>query len=380
MSKYFSDIKLMDRDPKFGPKNEFKFTMKNVNISNTIANAIRRIAGLNIKTFTISGKSINFIKNTSSSHTEMITHELVYIPLKSKLLSTLDLNMLELSLNVKNIEKNFKYIISNELKLQNKETKQTIPIDDIILYDNLPLFLLGFDEEINLTCGFEYKSKNETNAVHQAATLGIDFETDKKNPFQFPKEILFTANLQSDFEPKELISNSFDNLIQRLQSIQKAIKDSDTNLFYLQLNKHYRYDFVFIGEDDTLGSLIEKWNNHNDIDSITAYRVTRDGKTINVEYGLRKFLPEIARKDFTDENSIEGILEKSITGIDEKKEKKQRTETIDVFIENISRLEKYIIELKQDWDKVKTNVISLEKYMDEVQQERQERTKRINEE
>ena len=175
MSKYFSDIKLMDRDSKLGPKNEFKFIMKNVNISNTIANAIRRIGSLNLKTFTISDKSINFIKNTSSSHTEMITHQLVFIPLKSKLLLTLDLNMLELSLDVKNTDKSFRYIMSNELKLQNKETKQNIPIEEIIIYDNLPLFLLGFDQEIKLTCGFEYKSKNESSAIHQSASLVIDF-------------------------------------------------------------------------------------------------------------------------------------------------------------------------------------------------------------
>ena len=147
-------------------------------------------------------------------------------------------------------------------------------------------------------------------------------------------------------------------------------------MFYLQLNKNYRYDFVFIGEDDTIGSLIEKWNNHNDIDSITAYRVTRDGRTINIEYGLRKFLPEIVRKDFTDENSIEGILEKSILELDEEKEKKQREETMNVFVENISRLQKYIIEVGQDWNKVKSSTISTEKYMEEINQERRARAVR----
>ena len=234
MSKYFSDIKFMDRDPTIGPKNEFKFIMKNVNISNTIANSVKRICGLNIKTFNISDKSINFIRNTSSSHTEMISHQLVYIPLKSKLLITLDLNMLELSLDVKNDDKNFRYIMSNELILQNKETKQIIPINDILLYNNLPLFLIGFGQEIKLTCGFEYKSKSETNSAHQAATVGISFETDRKNLFHFPKEISFIVNLQSDFEPKELIEKSFDNLNERLQNIQDAIKNNDQNLFYLQ--------------------------------------------------------------------------------------------------------------------------------------------------
>ena len=94
------------------------------------------------------------------------------------------------------------------------------------MYNNLPLFLLGFGQEIKITCGIEYKSKNETSAIHQSATLGIDFETDSKNPFQFPKEISFNVNLQTDFEPKELISNSFENLIERLKNIQEVIKNN----------------------------------------------------------------------------------------------------------------------------------------------------------
>ena len=64
---------------------------------------------------------------------------------------------------------------------------------------------------------------------------------------------------------------------------------------------------------------------------------------------MRSFTPFV----FSQNGDVENIIEKSIINIDEQKEKKQRTDTIKIFIENVSRLETYITELKEDWQKVK---------------------------
>ena len=49
-SKYFSDVRLMVRDPILGPPDDFSFTMKGVTVSITVANCIRRVIGLDIPT------------------------------------------------------------------------------------------------------------------------------------------------------------------------------------------------------------------------------------------------------------------------------------------------------------------------------------------
>ena len=84
-SKYFSDIRLMEREASIGPPDEFSFIMKGVTVSITIANCIRRIIGLDIPTFTISPETIDYQVNTSAWDPEMITHQISLIPMKPDL-------------------------------------------------------------------------------------------------------------------------------------------------------------------------------------------------------------------------------------------------------------------------------------------------------
>ena len=369
----------MEREKELGPPDEFSFTMKNVTISVAIANCLRRIPGLDIGTFTVSPETINYRINTSAWDPEMITHQLSYLPMKPAFLKKSDLNMLELILNVTNGENAYRYVLSNEFSLKNKETDKIIPMNEIIVYDNLPLFLLGPMQQVHLTCTLEYNTKRNSDSRHQAATVGIDYieENDEKYPDKDPQEILFNVNIQTGLEAHELISLSFDNLISRLSKLQEAIKTQDSNLFYIQLNRYHRYDFVFIKEDHTIGNLIEKWNNRHDLLSVTGYRKTKDNKAITIDYGLNKFSPVIFTQDnIGDEDKLENLIEKSVASLDEKKEKEQREMTVRIFTENLARLEKYISELKTDWDKVKTTNVSNEDYMNAIHEKRVERIER----
>lgn len=376
-SKHFSDVRLMVRDPILGPPDDFSFTMKGVTVSITVANCIRRVIGLDIPTFAISPETISYSKNTSVWDPEMIGHQLSFIPMKPSFLSKTDLNMLELMLDVRNEEKEYRYVFSKEFMMRNKETNKVIPVDQIFVYDNLPLFLLGPRQQVTLTCKLDYSTKRELGARHQSATAGIDYVTDDKDPDKDPDEILFNINIQTGFTAKELVSVSFDNLIARTRKLQEAINKKDTNLFYIQLNRYHRYDFVFLGEDHTMGSLIEKWNNRHDTRSVTGYRQTRDRKAITIDYGLHKFSPVIfVQNNDGSDDRLENLIEKSIVSLDEKKEKEQRDSTIRIFVENLTRLEKYLLELKTDWNKVKVVDVSTKDFMETVEKQRVERSER----
>jgi hypothetical protein len=194
--------------------------MKGVTVSITVANCIRRVIGLDIPTFAISPETISYSKNTSVWDPEMIGHQLSFIPMKPSFLSKTDLNMLELMLDVRNEEKEYRYVFSKEFMMRNKETNKVIPVDQIFVYDNLPLFLLGPRQQVTLTCKLDYSTKRELGARHQSATAGIDYVTDDKDPDKDPDEILFNVNIQTGFTAKELVSVSFDNLIARTRSVK----------------------------------------------------------------------------------------------------------------------------------------------------------------
>jgi DNA-directed RNA polymerase subunit L len=240
----------------------------------------------------------------------------------------------------------------------------------------MPLFLLGPKQQVKLSCKIEYMTKKVSDSRHQAGTSGIDYIEDEKIDTD-PVEILFNVNIQTGISSKDLISLAFDNLILRLKKLQETIRKGDSASFYMQLNRYHRYDFVFIGEDHTMGNLIEKWNNRHDSRSVTGYRQPSDGKSIKIDYGLDKFAPIIfTQNDGGDDDKLENLIEKSVISLDEKKEKKQRADTLKIFIENLSRLETYFIELKDDWVKVKIVNVPVKEYMDSIYTQRVERLQR----
>ena len=375
-SKYFSNIHIQETNPNISFSDEFWFTMKDVTVAIPIANSIRRIVGLDISTFTISPETIDYKINTSPWDPEMITHQLTHIPMMNTMLEKTDLNMLELILDVTNNKKAYRYILVDEFLLKNKETNKIININNLFVYKNMPLFLLGPNQQVKLSCKIENMTKRESDSRHQAGTVGIDYVKNEKKDDD-PIEILFNVNIQTGIYPKELIKLSFDNLVLRLKQLQVIIKQGDNSSFYLKLNRHLRYEFIFIGEDHTIGNLIEKWNNKHDNRSVTGYRQQNDGKSIAIEFCLKKFNPSILKNNNEgDEDKLENLIENSIKAMDAETEKKQRSDTIKSLIELLSRLELYIIELKDDWEKVNIINVPVKEYMDLIHSKRVDRINR----
>lgn len=362
MSKYFGEIQILDEEPS----DEFKFSMKNVTLKNSIGNMMRWTAMCDISTITIDPKTINVEINTSDRANEDIHSALSFLIFKKDFLESADLKMIELSLEVKNDLLSFRYVMVEELRLSNKETKEIIPNDKIILYPDSPLFLLGPGKQVKLTCGFEKKSKRDSTSIHQSSTIGYIESVDNK-------ELYFTGILQCDMKPKELIIASFQRIEERLTRMKKNIEQKNSDNFFIELNKNNRYNFIFLNEPEQIGSLIEKWNNYFDSDSITGYYMTNDEKGLSIEYGIKKFIPEIIQSD----SSNKSMLEKSLKKINPEKEQKQREETIKLFVINIDRILKYIIELRQDWDKVKSKTIPKKDWLKMVYEERVANSKRL---
>lgn len=403
MSKYFTNIDLMMRDPLLGPPDDFMFKSKKVELGAVVMNSIRRSTCRDILTYTIAPQTITIKENTSPWDEDMIGLQLTYLVFKPDYLDKVDLNMMELSLDVSNTSNFYAYVFAREMRLINKETKEEIPINDIFLYPQTPLFTLGPEQKVSLTCSFEKMSKTdaeskglEASSRHQGGTIGMEYETItpskepssieevKENieekvsmnydPDKDPEEIRFIGNIQYGLDPKNLIREGMDRLIEKLTIIQDAVTNRQSDKFYLQINRYLKYDFVFIGEDNTVGSLIEKWINRKDPTASAGYRQTKDRKAITIDFGLNRFIPEILQDKISSGN-LEEVVEKSSMMIDQKKEEEQRLETIRTFLGHLKDIQRYLTELRDDWMKVSINEVSTEDFMEEIHRLREERKK-----
>jgi DNA-directed RNA polymerase subunit L len=378
MSKYFTDIEVMKRDARLGPPDTFRFRSKKLALGAVVANSVRRAMARDVLTYTVAPETIKYEHNTSPWDPEMITHQIIYMAMYPEYLDKSDLNMMELVLDIQNEEKYYRWVFAGEFVLRNKETNEKVPIEKVLVYPQVPLFNLGPGQKVHLTCSVEKltkadaENKGVAGARHQAATVGIDFLVDEKDPDSDPDLIHFLVNIQTGVSPKELVVQGMESLIDQLTFLQEAIKTRKSDKFYLQINRYFRYDFVFLGEDHTLGNLIEKWINRHDPKSAAGYRQTRDRRSITIDYGLFKFVPPILQ-DKISSNDLEEVVERSITSLDSKKEEEQRLETIRTFLEQLGRIEAYIKELLADWKKVSVKDVSVQNFMKETERLRETR-------
>lgn len=373
MAKYFTDIDLMMRETHLGPPNEFRFRAKKIALGVAISNSIRRSICRNISNYSVAPETIRYESNTSCWDPEMITHQIIFMDFRSEFLDESDLNMMELVLEVKNNsgETDYRWVFANEFELRNKETNERVPIEKVLVYPQQPLLTLAPGENLSLKCSVEKMSKNEAERVesdaarHQSAMAAIEYKVDEKEPDNDPTDILFSVNIQTGLNAKDLVQTGLENLIQIFQNLQESIKNRKADKFYIQINRYFRYDFVFLDEDHTAGNLIEKWINRYDPRSAAGYRQTRDRKSIIIDYGLFKFVPAILQ-DKISSNDLEEVVERSITSLDKKKEENQRLETIRTFLEHLSRIEQYLKELHTDWKKVSVRSLSVSDYNEET--------------
>ena len=327
MSKFFSDITQME-GYKNNNSDEFFVTLQ-CEMPQCIGNTLLRTIMSSINTYTIDPTSIVYHKNKSCWDNEIITKQLEYIPIYKKILENKDINMIEMNLNVKNENIEYRYVYSNEIIIKNLE-KNTILNTKELFYANVPLFLIGYNEEIHLTCKLEYDNKNNTNSRHQAANIGMYH--DQKN-----NNVRLLINQQTGINSKDLIMQGLERIKSRLDELYKNIEISNTKKVYVQYNSKMRYDFILIDEDYTIGSLIEYWNNNNAKNVVTGCRKTTDNKSIIIDFGVKEY-----------------------------SEKNKEKEVTLIFLKMLKDIQSYIIILLEDSKKIKTKTISIPKYMEYI--------------
>ena len=340
MSVHFSN-------PSFLHGEDFSFQAKDLPVY--VANTLRRACMSDIRTYALDLETIKFLENTSPWDNEIITHFVAFVPLLSKLLLKYDINMLELRLLAENTTNSYRYVFTSELYVINKETKEILDNKDVILYPDSPLFTLGPKQRVQLVAAIEFKTKNEVSqmsARHQASNVGYSYEEGKED-----QNIQFKVSIYTGVSPQEFVSSGFETIVQHIRELQEAIKAQQQEKVYIQLNQNGRYDFVLLGETHTMGNLISRWL-ARDTKAISGYHLSRDGKGVVIDFCLVRFVPAILRQSELS-SALEELLETSFQSLDPATERQQREATVQVFQENLKRLEQYFMELQEDWGKLR---------------------------
>ena len=192
--------------------------------------------------------------------------------------------------------------------------------------------MLGYNEEVHITHTLEFDSQKNTNSRHQASNCGMYL-------YDNNKEIRLLVNKQTGIDSKELIIQSIESIIQRLKELQNNIKKSNKEKVYIQMNSNKRFDFILIQDDYTIGGLIETWNNHNIPNTVTGCKKSIDHKSIILDFGV---------KDLDT--------------------KEKESEVINIFLQSLESIQKYMDILLQDAKKIVVKTIPIPKYMDNIQE------------
>lgn len=329
MSKIFSNITEMEGYKK-ERSDEFYITLRS-NIPECIGNTLLRTMISSIHTYTIDPKSIVFHNNTSPWDNQLLENQFVYIPFMYNIFDKKDINMIEIELQATNKDMKYRYVKTSEIIVKNKE-KDTILNNDDIFFRNIPLFLLGYNEEVHMTCSLEYNTQKNTNSRHQASNCGMYFDENTN-------EVRLLITKQTGIESKDIIIYSIESIITRLQELQQNIITSNKEKVYVQINANMRFDFILIDDDYTIGSLIETWNNHYLENTVTGCKKSIDHKSIILDFGVK--------------------------GLDTKE---KEGDVIKIFIESLKNIEKYMNTLLEDAKKISVKTISIPKYMENIQE------------
>lgn len=339
MSKFFKDLEIMENG------SYFTFTLEKLPLAVPFANAIRRTMGLDIKTYSISPQSI-ISKSVSVWDSEQIRDQICKIPFKHNVLKNADLNMLILKLEIMNNEEQSRYVKSGDFKIINEETEKELEIKNILLNSDIPLFLINPGEKIDVTCKLEYASKREmNNARHQSGNASYYFKNEDKIISDDVEKIHFLVDNQTGYSPIEFISLSIQNIADRLKTIKEGLEKKDNSVFLSQMNKYYRFDFIFYKEDHTIGNLLTCWISHYDKHVLIGYRQPRQSDFITIDFGVERLVPKDEKE----------LLEIS--------EEKRKTDTIKILINYIARIEKKILELLKDSEKLKGKTIPIKDFV-----------------
>ena len=335
-SKYFKDFIQADKLPNEKFHNKFSFTMNNVPIGIKFGLCLKRIVQMKIKRYAPIYKTFNVQINTTN-YIEEILDNIARVHFSRKIMEKLDLNVYELSLDVENkTNKKLKAIKTSDFVFRNIEEKvenKTIPIDELLMYENDLLFYLKYGKRFKLTCKVGGFTKKESSAINQGGRLSPSYYADVNENIN---QIIFhnSENFCS-CSNKELISMGFDIMKNDILDIKNTLLNNN-NDFYIEMTTIPVFDIVINNIDSGYSQLISAWITHHDSLAIST---TKNNNKI-ICYGLCKY-----------KNMYKSSNSKS--RIDEKEFKKIKNDTIKTFIEHITRLHKYIMILESDWKKVK---------------------------
>ena len=380
MAKYFSNLEVMNRAPYLGPPCDFMFSLINSPLIIPVANSIRRASMSDIKTYSICPDTIKIEENTTCWDSDLIIQQLVYIILNPHGLKNTDINMIEFTIKLEGSDVMHTYVFANSIVIKNKENGEILKNEEILVYLQQPLFSIGYKDKVHIIFTAEKMSKTEAinkggelSARHQASTIGIDYVLDDENPDVDPETILATVNNQTGYNSKELIEEGIRVLIEDVQSMYNSIENNDEDNFYIKINKNERYDIVFYGKTHTVGNLIERWINRNDINAFIGYRESQDKKSLLFDYTLFKNIPANTLL-FNDKlkNEISTYINNSLDNNSEKKQVIIK-QTLESFKIHIKRVVEHLTELLEDWKLTTIVNLTVEEYKNKIFELRKKR-------
>lgn len=299
-----SNILLPNVDNSIEQKGILSFTLNNTNVS--IANALRRVILADIPTIIIdTDENIEFHKNTTKFHNEILKQRLGCIPVHIKEHDTIE--NLEIHVDVLNDIESIKYVTTNDFKIYDKNTEnyldehateQIFPADRItdsyILFtrltpkisNDIPGEVIHFKTTFNIgtalqsgmynvasTCAYgntpDPVKQNEIwqdreDELEQNGITSTQITYEKANWYTLEAKRYYKKN-SFDFKIEtigvytniELIHLACDNIIQRLLNIIKLCDSQKLQLINDKTAMKYCVDIKLDNEDYTIGKIIE---------------------------------------------------------------------------------------------------------------------------
>lgn len=258
------------------------FDINNVDLS--IINGIRRIILTDIPVIGFDGEdepSIEIINNNGPLHNELLIHRISFIPLHISEEETenyqdnnleFELNILNESINIKNIYTNIITGKRNNIDITKKELSLIFPENKITKYHIL-ITRLRTDEILH----FKAKAVKKTarlNASFSCVSLCTLFYNqdpkiaDKKdnildkersyykNKYNDPISIKFELEIINNFTLKYLFIKAIEIIIDKLNFLRENLLSDKIKIEQFQ-DLENTYDFHIENEDDTIGNIIQ---------------------------------------------------------------------------------------------------------------------------
>tara|TARA_Y100000813_G_scaffold197609_1_gene183312 strand:- start:278 stop:1414 length:1137 start_codon:yes stop_codon:yes gene_type:complete len=299
-----SNILLPNVDNSIEQKGILSFTLNNTNVS--IANALRRVILADISTVIVdTDENIEFHKNTTKFHNEILKQRLGCIPVHIKEHDTIE--NLEIHVDVQNDIESMRYVTTNDFKIYDKNTEnylddatteQIFPADSItdsyVLFtrlapkisNDIPGEVIHFKTTFNIgtalqsgmynvasTCAYgntpDPVKQNEVwqereDELEQNGITSTQINYEKANWYtleakRYYKKDSFDFKLETIgvYTNIELIHLACDNIIQRLLNIIKLCDSQKLQLINDKTAMKYCVDIKLDNEDYTIGKIIE---------------------------------------------------------------------------------------------------------------------------